>query len=37
MAAERFNNFEQVIKKFVTTTNFMTNEYNKFYFFVQRT
>jgi hypothetical protein len=31
-AAQHFNNFEHVIKKFVTTTNFMADEHNKFYF-----
>jgi hypothetical protein len=30
-AAERFNNFQHAIKKIVTTTNFMTDEGNKFY------
>jgi hypothetical protein len=37
MAAERFNDFEHVIKKFVIATNFMTDKCNTFYFYVQRT
>jgi hypothetical protein len=37
MAAEHSNNVEHVINKFVTTTNFMTDECNKFCFYVQRT
>jgi hypothetical protein len=37
VAAEHFNNFEHVVKKFVTTTNFMTDECNKGSFYVQRT
>jgi hypothetical protein len=35
MAAERFNNFQRVIQILVTATNFMTDECNKFYFYVQ--